>query len=419
VTRIALLSSEPIRPRMAGIGIRYLELARRLPRSGLDIVLLSPAAPADAASLAIQGDVRQAERGRLGALVRDCDAAVAQGQLANDLLVEAPELPTAIDLYDPWLVENLHYAATLGLDPYRNDHASWVLQLSRGDVFLCSSEEQRQFYLGFLAALGRVNPERLASDPGLSDLVVTVPFGLPQSLPPHRPLLPPAAPGERRLLFGGLYDWYDPWPVLAALERAAAPGWRVLFIRNPNPETTPQRLLGEVEAWCRARGLWGTRVEALDWVPSERRWDLLRDVDVLVALHRPGPETTLSMRTRCLDALAAGCPVVATEGGAVSRLLRESGAGWVVPAGDVAALVSALTAALDDERERRARGERARALVRRFDWETVLAPLLRFCMAPRRDASKRAFARPLPTRAPRDRLAFRIRRWWRRRAGFA
>ena len=29
MTRVALLSSEPIRPRMAGIGIRYFELARR------------------------------------------------------------------------------------------------------------------------------------------------------------------------------------------------------------------------------------------------------------------------------------------------------------------------------------------------------------------------------------------------------
>ena len=45
MTRIALLSSEPVRPRMAGIGIRYLELARRLPAYGIDVVLVSPAAP--------------------------------------------------------------------------------------------------------------------------------------------------------------------------------------------------------------------------------------------------------------------------------------------------------------------------------------------------------------------------------------
>jgi hypothetical protein len=49
MTRIALVSSEPIRPRMAGIGIRYLEFARRLAAAGLETVLLSPA-PAEPAA---------------------------------------------------------------------------------------------------------------------------------------------------------------------------------------------------------------------------------------------------------------------------------------------------------------------------------------------------------------------------------
>src|SRR5690606_8060454 len=89
-----------------------------------------------------------------------------------------------------------------------------------------------------------------------------------------------------RILFGALYDWYDPWTLLAALEllerrgeEAAGRPWVLLFVRHPNPEATPQRLLREVEAWCRARGWWGTRVLVVDWVPFDRRYDLLRDVD--------------------------------------------------------------------------------------------------------------------------------------------
>jgi glycosyltransferase involved in cell wall biosynthesis len=329
-----------------------------------------------------------------------------------------PDLPTAIDLYDPWLVENLHYLETLGLDPYRNDHASWVLQLGRGDFFLCSSEEQRLFYLGFLAALGRVNPERVAADPDLRDLVATVPFGVPDELPPHVPYLPPRPAGERRLLFGGLYDWYDPWTLLAALERLQGIDWRLYLIRNPNPESTPQRLLGEVERWSRARGLLGERVRLLDWVPADRRYDLLRDVDVLVAPHRPSLETRLSLRTRFLDALAAGCPVVTSEGGALSRLLREHQAGWVVPAGDAEALARALVEALEGG----PRGERAagaRALARTFAWETALLPLVRFCLAPRRDPTKERFAFRPGTAAPADRLGLRVRRFLRSRRGGA
>jgi len=412
MTRIALLPSEPIRERMAGIGIRYLEFARRLPRPGIDIVLLTAGDPAEVPELPAGVEVRRFARGGLGVLLADCDAAVGQGQLANDLLLEMPRLPAAIDLYDPWLVENLHYTASLGLDPYRNDHATWLLQLGGGDFFLCSSEEQRGFYLGFLTALGRVNPVRVESDPDLTDLIAPVPFGVPDQLPEHRPYLPPRAAGERRLLFGGLYDWYDPWTLLGALERLERPAWSALFIRNPNPESTPQRALGEVEAWARARGWWDGRVALLDWVPAERRYDLLRDVDVLVAPHRPSLETRLSLRTRFLDALAAGCPVVVSEGGTISRLLREHGAGWVVPPGDPGALAEALVAVLE-RGEGAARKAGAAALAAGFRWERALAPLVDFCRAPRRDATKESFAHRLESRAPRDPLGFRVRRYLR------
>ncbi len=463
MTRIALVSSEPIRPRMAGIGIRYLEFARRLAAAGLETVLLSPAAPAapeDAAGLDLAGvELRRCEPGRLVEQLAGCHAAVAQGQLANDLVLTAPELPAVIDLYDPWMVENLSYLATLGLDPYRNDHATWVLQMSRGDFFLCSSEEQRAFYLGFLAALGRVNPELAGRDPDLRSLIDVVPFGVPEELPPHRPYLPPRLPGEKRLLFGGLYDWYDPWTLLEALAASGASGasageidaggWVLLLIQNPNPGT-PQRLFGEVEAWCRRRGWWGTRVRAIEWVPVERRYDLLRDVDLLVAPHRPSLETRLSLRTRFLDALAAGCPVVTTDGGTMSRLLREHGAGWVVPPGSAPALARAIAealaaaggdgppqappagstqaplaampqapaagptqappAAMPQAPPAAAWRQGAAALLAAYRWEAALAPLLRFCREPRREATKERFVQALAAAAPADGAGFRLRR---------
>ncbi len=410
--KLGLVSSEPLEGRVAGIGIRYLEMARRLPALGVETVAVSPADP-EATPLPA-GGARRFVAGRLPEILADCQAVLAQGQLANDVVLECPHLPVAIDLYDPWLVENLHYTGELGLDPYRNDHATWVLQLSRGDFFLCSSEEQRLYYLGFLTALGRVNPHRLATDPDLAGLIAPVPFGVPEELPAHRPVLEPAAAGERRLLFGALYEWYDPWTVLEALaelERSGGPvagiRWTLLFVRHPRPEATPQRLLGEVEARCRERGWWGSRVKLVDWVPFERRYDLLRDVDLLVAPHRPSLETRLSMRTRLLDALAAGCPVVTSEGGTLSRLLAEHDAGWVCPAGDPAALAAALGHALAHPDAHAAGAER---LAGRFAWPRVLEPLVAFCRTPRRDPTRDDFAFRPETVAPPDGLAFRLRR---------
>lgn len=421
MTRIALVSSEPVRECMAGIGIRYLELARRLPRhpraGDLEVVLVSPAPPEESAALGLPPElpVRRFEAGRLAEILADCHGAVAQGQLANHLVTECPQLPMALDLYDPWLVENLHYTPSLGLDPYRNDHATWVLQLSRGDFFLCSSEEQRLFYLGFLAALGRVNPERVARDPDLRGLIAPVPFGVPRQLPLHRPLLddflPHRRPGERRLLFGGLYDWYDPHTLLEALERLEGLDWTLLLIRNPNPASTPQRLLAEVEERCRGRGWWGQRVRVLDWVPAQRRWDLLRDVDLLVAPHRSSLETRLSLRTRFLDALAAGCPVITSEGGAMGRLLARHGAGRVVPEADAGSLTEALRSTLGEDEEEAARRRRgAEELLEAFRWERVLEPLVAFCREPRTDPTKEEYAFRPPTLAPRDGVLFRLRR---------
>jgi glycosyltransferase involved in cell wall biosynthesis len=283
--------------------------------------------------------------------------------------------------------------------------------MSQGDFFLCSSEEQRAYYLGFLTALGRVNPDRLAVDPDLAGLIAPVPFGVPAELPPHRPWLEPRRPGERRLLFGGLYDWYDPWTLLAALDRLGSRwGWTLLLLANPNPESTPQRLLGEVEAECRHRGWWGGRVRLLPSVPVARRYDLMRDVDLLVAPHRPSLETLLSLRTRFLDAAAAGCPSLTSEGGAMSRLVAEHGAGWVVAPGDAAAMAAALGEALSDDGAGAACRRGAAELARRFSWERVLAPLAAFCERPAADPTKEAFAFRPPTLAPPDRLGFRLLR---------
>ena len=272
MTRVGLVCSEALGERAAGIGIRYLEMARRLPALGFEVVLVSPwrsRQPPERGSGRFE--VRRFDSAPLHELLAGCDVAVAQGQLANNVLHQLPDLPAAVDLYDPFLVENLTHFDVLGLDPYRNDHRTWVHQLSRGDFFLCSSPEQRAYYLGFLTALGRVNPHRYRDDPDLSGLIVEAPFGVPAPLPDYRPLLPPRAPGERRLLFGGLYDWYDPEPLLEAFASLSHPAARLLFVRQPPGAGAPQRLLAEVEARSRRHG--SGRIDFLDWVPFERRYD--------------------------------------------------------------------------------------------------------------------------------------------------
>jgi hypothetical protein len=66
-------------------------------------------------------------------------------------------------------------------------------QLRVGDFFLCASERQRDYWLGWLEALGRVNPRTHGADPDLRGLIDVVPFGVP-SEPPRGSRGPGPAP---------------------------------------------------------------------------------------------------------------------------------------------------------------------------------------------------------------------------------
>src|SRR6202022_4018905 len=141
--------------------------------------LLVPKDASEAAAAAGQVPVETAAAGALRSAARGADAAVVSGHAANWWVHEVPDLPGAVDLYDPFFIENLHYVASLGEETARHDHATLDLALARGDFFLCASPEQRLFYAGALFARGRIDGRNFPADPTLSKLLAVVPFGAP------------------------------------------------------------------------------------------------------------------------------------------------------------------------------------------------------------------------------------------------
>ena len=103
-------------------------------------------------------------------------------------------------------------------------------QLLRGDFLLCASEKQRDFWLGQLAALGRVNPRTYDEDETMRSLhrrrAVRHPRGAAgaRPAPAIKGVVPGIGPDDKVILWGGgIYNWFDPLTLLRAVDRLRAP----------------------------------------------------------------------------------------------------------------------------------------------------------------------------------------------------
>src|SRR6185436_5397570 len=128
------------------------------------------------------------------------------------------------------------------------------------------------------------------------------------------------------------------------------------------------------QALARELGLLGRVVRFNDgWVPYEERGAWLLQADCAVAAHRDHLETRFAHRTRLLDCLWAGLPVVCTRGDELAERISREGLGEAVPVGDPGALAAGLARVLDAGRA--AYSERLAAAAGELRWSRVAEPL--------------------------------------------
>jgi hypothetical protein len=417
---------------MSGPGIRALEMARTLAERHL-VTVATPYEPQledDRCTLVTYSYDRPQS---LKALAEDAGVLVVQGfTLSQFPFLGDMQIPIVVDLYCPFTIEHLQMITSRSGDidfGAMEADASGVLsvqntQLGLGDFFICASERQRDFWIGALHTAGRINPRTYAADSTLRSLVDVVPFGLPES--PCGPSLesvlkgvrPGIAASDRVLLWAGsILDWQDPQTLVRAVASIAArrSDVKLFFMgtKHPNPQVPRMRAVDASIAVARELGVLDTHVFFNDWVPYDERWRYLAEADLGLSTHGDHFETRLSFRTRMLDYLWAGLPIVCTDGDAFAALVAERRLGEVVPPGDVAALASAIERLLDNRNEHAQCRERLLDVAEEFRWARVVQPLMRFCDAPRL-----APDRDSPRRAVQVRVAqgFRATRWLKHKA---
>ncbi|KJL21531.1 glycosyltransferase family 4 protein [Microbacterium azadirachtae] len=394
---VLIVSPDTLGRKMGGPAIRAWEMAKRL--AAFAPVRLVSVKEATLAHEAFE--VLSADDDELRRQVAWADVVIAQGEVFTlHPWLNETDVVIVADVYDPLHLEALESARDEGpegrrfLVGYCVDMLS--TQLRRADFVICASEKQRDFWLGHLGALGRISPDGYDDDHSLRNLIDVVPFGVSDDHPSQtrhgiRDAEDGIGPDDKVVLWGGgVYNWFDPLTLIRAVHQLTRrrPEVKLYFLgmTYPNPAVRESRMAVEAVRLADELGLTGTQVFFnTGWTDYDDRINFLLDADVGVSTHFDHIETAFSFRTRILDYLWAGLPIIATDGDAFAPMIRDNGLGRVVPAQDVGALVAALEEVLF-EADGAALRENARAFGRTMSWDRSLRPLIEFCRSPRHAA---------------------------------
>jgi glycosyltransferase involved in cell wall biosynthesis len=426
--RVLVIAPEAVGAAMGGAAIRAAEIAAALAAQG-PVTLAAPPGGEWSHAGVERLDWTLADPRPLRGAIATAGAVVCQPQWPGvQRWLERSRARVVYDLYDPEPFEALELLR--GRTPALR-RLVCALSVDRtaaavltGDGFVCASERQRDLWIGAMLGARVISPAVYDRDPAFASVIATVPFGVPADPPAARrdgirARFPAIAPDDEVVLWnGGLWRWLD---ATAAVRAAAA-----LASRRPRARLVFMGAAGHPDAIAQARaaaaetGLLDRVVffNDAEWVPYAERADWLLAADCALSAHGDHLETRFAFRTRIVDCLWAGLPVVCTAGDDLAELVERRDLGAAVTGNDPLALAAALERVLGRGRDAYRDGLAAAAA--ELSWPRVTEPLVRALTAPARGRPLGAGVRRRPGHALRD-AGFRaaiasaaavgIRRW--------
>jgi glycosyltransferase involved in cell wall biosynthesis len=272
--------------------------------------------------------------------------------------------------------------------------------LQRGDIFSGCGQPQRHMTVGQLTMSGRLNRDTF----GYEFTRVILPGS-----PPEAALLG-GENGDGRawlaqfnlqpdnfvlLWCGGYNTWTDVETLFAGLERAMTADGRLHYLSvgastYAGPDNVYDRFLNLI-----ADSPHRDRFHMLGWRPWTEMAAFYRGSDVGLNIDALHYETLYGTRTRLVEMIAAGLPVITSLGAELSYLLQEAGAALTFQVGDADGLAQQILTLSQDSayRERMATAAGRHAAHDLSFYETT-APLRAWVERPARapDRRKHSFA---------------------------
>ncbi len=362
--KIGIVCPEPIGECMSGIGIRMLEMANFLSKT-YDLILY---VPKESIPIKTSFPIKGYKKEAISEFLKDRDVAIVQGEPANYLLSQNFKGYVIVDLYDPYPIEALSYDDKA----FEFAFSSLSFQLKKGNFFLCANEKQRIFYLGALYLSKRLEPEIFQKDPEFKSLITIVPYGVPEEEPTFEENY--FNFNEPVIFFGSFYDWYDVEILKEVLkELKNYVDYHFVVTKHLRTETTPQKNFNNFYEWSKKEGLLDKNIHIFNWIPYKERTKAYFSSSLSLCLYPETFETELSFRTRILDFLYGGLPVIALKGSEIEKFLSEEEGAFFIEK-DIDLIVKKTLEVLKISREKRK--EFSKKVRDKFSWNIVLKPLI-------------------------------------------
>jgi len=390
--RILIISHDYIDEKMAGPGIRCFEMAKNLAScQKFEVTLAIP----NESSLKIKDvDIVKYDVGYPPSDMKYFDIFISQQFGIKQLLYALWKNKIMIlDLYDPLPIEHLE---SVNLDnpslkeiDYKRLINKINLSIKICNLILCASGKQKDYWLGFLSSLNRISFNLYKTNPDLRNLIVEVPFGIPNTqVKQDKQVLKGIWPGINKndkiiVWAGGIWDWFDPLTIIRAIKEISKKRNDIklffLGINRPNPNIPKMKMADNAIELSKELGLFNKYVFFNeDWVPYGDRKNYLLESDIGISLHYKNLETDFSFRTRILDYLWVELPIIATKGDYFADLINNKKLGVVVDYRNANQVVEAVNTLLFDERFYKETKENISKIRNNFFWENTLKPLKSF-----------------------------------------
>jgi glycosyltransferase involved in cell wall biosynthesis len=284
------------------------------------------------------------------------------------------------------------------------------VQLSFADLIVCAGERQRALALHEL--------EMMSGRRHTPPVIVNVPFGIAEAPPPGPPgalrgRFPAIGAADPIVLWWGkIWKWFDAATTIRAFQRVVRrrPDARLVISAGKAPKEAFDRSATTEDARRLAGdlGLLDRNVFFLDeWVPYDRRHELLHDADIGVTLHAETAEAPFAARARYMDYLWSSLPCVLARGDEVAARFGATGFARLVAPGATEQAAEAILTLIEDRRALETARNAGCALADEFRWSTVIQPLAE---AIEERAAQGGLARALTGLLVRDVGAYYLRR---------